>query len=160
MVLGEGNSDPLQYCAWKIPWTAEPGRVQSMGSLRVGYNWVTSLSLFTFMYWRRKWQTHSSVLSLRIPGIGEPGGLPSMELHRVGHNWSDLAAAAAALKHKTRRIPACSSHTLTTTSYQPALREASSSWNHRRMAFHFLRLWCPQLHLCLRKGWGDFHPHP
>ena len=96
MVLGEGNSDPLQYCAWKIPWTAEPGRVQSMGSLRVGYNWVTSLSLFTFMYWRRKWQTHSSVLAWRIPGTGEPGGLPSMGLHRVGHNWSDLAAAAAA----------------------------------------------------------------
>ena len=34
----------------------EPGRLQSMGSLRVGYDWVTSLSLFTFMQWRRKWQ--------------------------------------------------------------------------------------------------------
>ena len=42
--------------AWKIPWTEEPGRLQSMGSLRVGHNWVTSLSLFTFMHWRRKWQ--------------------------------------------------------------------------------------------------------
>ena len=42
--------------AWKIPWTEEPGRLQSMGSLRVGYDWVTSLSLFTFMHWRRKWQ--------------------------------------------------------------------------------------------------------
>ena len=31
--------------AWKIPWMEEPGRLQSMGSLRVGYNWVTSLSL-------------------------------------------------------------------------------------------------------------------
>ena len=31
--------------AWKIPWTEEPGRLQSMGSLRVGHNWVTSLSL-------------------------------------------------------------------------------------------------------------------
>ena len=41
--------------AWKIPWTEEPGRLQSMGSLRVGHNWVTSLSLFTFMYWRRQW---------------------------------------------------------------------------------------------------------
>ena len=35
--------------AWKIPWTEEPGRLQSMGSLRVGHNWATSLSLFTFM---------------------------------------------------------------------------------------------------------------
>ena len=42
--------------AWKIPWTEEPGTLQSMGSLRVGHNWATSLSLFTFMYWRRKWQ--------------------------------------------------------------------------------------------------------
>ena len=31
--------------AWKIPWTEEPGRLQSMGSLRVGYHWATSLSL-------------------------------------------------------------------------------------------------------------------
>ena len=42
--------------AWKIPWTEEPGRLQSMGSQRVRHNCETSLSLFTFMYWRRKWQ--------------------------------------------------------------------------------------------------------
>ena len=42
--------------AWKIPWTEEPGRLQSMGSLRVGRDWVISLWLFTFMPWRRKWQ--------------------------------------------------------------------------------------------------------
>ena len=42
--------------AWKIPWTEEPGRLQSMGSRRVGHDWATSLSLFTFMLWRRKWQ--------------------------------------------------------------------------------------------------------
>ena len=42
--------------AWKIPWTEEPGRLQSMGSRRVGQDWATSLSLFTFMHWRRKWQ--------------------------------------------------------------------------------------------------------
>ena len=42
--------------AWKIPWMEAPGRLQSMGLLRVGNNWVTSLSLFTFMHWRRKWQ--------------------------------------------------------------------------------------------------------
>ena len=42
--------------AWKIPWAEEPGRLQSMGSLRVRHDWVTSLSLFTFMHWRRKWQ--------------------------------------------------------------------------------------------------------
>ena len=42
--------------AWKIPWTEEPGWLQSMGSRRVRHDWVTSLSLFTFMHWRRKWQ--------------------------------------------------------------------------------------------------------
>ena len=42
--------------AWKIPWTEEPGRLQSMGSLTVGHDSATSLSLFTFMHWRRKWQ--------------------------------------------------------------------------------------------------------
>jgi len=42
--------------AWKIPWTEEPGRLQSVGSLRVGHDWVTALSLFTFMHWRRKRQ--------------------------------------------------------------------------------------------------------
>ena len=42
--------------AWKIPWMEEPGKLQFMGSLRVGHDWVTSLSLFTFMHWRRKWQ--------------------------------------------------------------------------------------------------------
>ena len=42
--------------AWKIPWAEEPGGLQSKGSLRVGHNWATSLSLFTFIHWRRKWQ--------------------------------------------------------------------------------------------------------
>ena len=42
--------------AWKIPWTVEPGGLQSMGSRRVGHDWATSLWLFTFMHWRRKWQ--------------------------------------------------------------------------------------------------------
>ena len=42
--------------AWKIPWMEEPSRLQSMGSLRVGQDRVASLSLFTFMHWRRKWQ--------------------------------------------------------------------------------------------------------
>ena len=42
--------------AWKIPWMEEPGRLQSMGSPRVGQDWATSLSLLTFMHWRRKWQ--------------------------------------------------------------------------------------------------------
>ena len=42
--------------AWKIPWTEDPGRLQSMRSLRVRHDWATSLWLFTFMHRRRKWQ--------------------------------------------------------------------------------------------------------
>ena len=42
--------------AWKIPWMEDPGGPQSMGLLRVGHDWATSISLFTFMQWRRKWQ--------------------------------------------------------------------------------------------------------
>ena len=42
--------------AWKTPWIEEPGRLQSLGSLRVRHDWATSLLLFTFMHWRRKWQ--------------------------------------------------------------------------------------------------------
>ena len=48
--------------AWKIQWTEEPGRLQSMGSLRVGHDSATSLSLFTFMHWRRKWQPTPVIL--------------------------------------------------------------------------------------------------
>ena len=42
--------------AWKIPWTEGPGGLQSMGSLGGGHGWATSLSLFNFLHWRRKWQ--------------------------------------------------------------------------------------------------------
>ena len=41
---------------WKIPWVEEPGSLQSVGSQRAGHDWATSLKLFTFMHWRRKWQ--------------------------------------------------------------------------------------------------------
>ena len=90
--------------AWKIPWKEEPGRLQSMGLWRGGHCWATSLSVFTFMHWRRKWQPTPVIL----PGesrTGEPGGLPSMGSHRVGHDWNDLAAAAAwFLKHIPQHI--------------------------------------------------------
>ena len=82
--------------AWKILWTEEPGRLQSMGSLRVGHEWVASLSLFTFMHWRRKWQPIPVFLPGESQGRGSLMGCHLMGSHRVGHDWSDLAAAAAA----------------------------------------------------------------
>ena len=71
--------------AWKIPWMEEPGRLQFMGSLKVGHDWVTSLS-FHFHALEKKMATQSSVLAWRILGTGEPNGLPSMGSHRVRHN--------------------------------------------------------------------------
>ena len=71
--------------AWKIPWTEEPGRLQSMGSLS-----QTRLSNFTFTFHfhalEKAMAAHSSVSAWRIPGTGESGGLPFMGLHRVGHD--------------------------------------------------------------------------
>ena len=55
---------------WKIPWTENPHRLQSMGSLRDRHDWVTSFSLFTFMHWRRKWQPTPVLL----PGESEGWG--------------------------------------------------------------------------------------
>ena len=83
--------------AWKIPWMEEPGRLQSMGSLRVGHDLSDFTFTFHFHALEKEMATHSSVLAWRIPGMGEPGGLPSMGSHRVRHNCSDLAAAAAAV---------------------------------------------------------------
>ena len=56
--------------AWKIPWTEEPGRLQYMGSRRVGHDWATSLSLFTFMHWRRKLQPTPVFLPGESQGSG------------------------------------------------------------------------------------------
>ena len=60
--------------AWKIPWTEEPGRLQSMGSLRVGHDRATSLSLFTVMHWRRKWQPTPVFLPGESQGRGSQVG--------------------------------------------------------------------------------------
>ena len=58
------------FLTFKIPWTEEPGGLQSMGSLGVGHDWATSLSLFTFMHWRRKWQPSPVFLPGESQGRG------------------------------------------------------------------------------------------
>ena len=74
--------------AWKIPWTEEPGGLQSTGSLRVGHNWATSLSLFTFLHWRRKWQPTPVFL------LGESRGWGSLVgCHLWGCTESDTTEA-------------------------------------------------------------------
>ena len=55
--------------AWEIPWMEEPGRLQSMGLLRVVHR-ATSLSLFPFVHWRRKWQP----IPVFLPGESQGWG--------------------------------------------------------------------------------------
>ena len=69
--------------AWKIPWMEEPGRLQSMGSQRVGHNCITSLSLFTFMHWRRKWQPTPVFLPGESQGQGSLGSQESDMTERL-----------------------------------------------------------------------------
>ena len=122
--------------AWKIPWTEEPGRLQSMGSLS-----QAQMSNFTFTFHfhalEKEMATRSSVLAWRIPGTGEPGGLLSMGSHRVGHVWSDLAAVA--VWHNWKCLGLCSPVKW----YLKPCSEASSSpsnWPFQKPV-HCLCLW-------------------
>ena len=74
--------------AWKIPWTEEPGGLQSMGSLRVGHDCANSPSFFTFMHWRRKWQPTTMFLPGQSQGQGSLVGC-----HQWGHTESDTTEA-------------------------------------------------------------------
>ena len=85
---GESNGPHSSTLAWKIPWMEEPGRLWSMGSRRVRHDWATSLSLFTFMHWRRKWQPTPVFLP------GESQGRGSLVGCRLwGHTESDTTEA-------------------------------------------------------------------
>ena len=85
---GKATAPHSNTLAWKIPWTGEPGGLQSMGSLRVGHDWATSLSLFTFMHWRRKWQPTPVFLP------GESQGRGTLVGCRLwGHTESDTTEA-------------------------------------------------------------------
>ena len=77
------HSSPL---AWKIPWTEEPGRLQPMGSQRDGHDWATSLSLFTFLHWRRK-QQPTPVL---LPGESQDGGAQWAAIYGVAQSRTRL----------------------------------------------------------------------
>ena len=100
--------------AWKIPWTEEPGRLQSMGSRRVGHYWATSLSLFTFMHWRRKWQPTPVSLPGQSQGQGSLMGCclwSRTELDTTELKWiskvsslSDKYQRVWLLSHMTRVV--------------------------------------------------------
>ena len=72
--------------AWKIPWTEEPGRLQSMGSQRVGSDWATSLSLFSFTHLRRKWQ----LTPVFLPWESRDRGAWWAAIYGVAQGWTRL----------------------------------------------------------------------
>ena len=100
--------DPLKYAitphsstlAWKIPWTEEPGRLQSMGLLRVGYDSVTPHSLFTFMHWRRKWQP----TPVFLPGESQGRGAWWAAVYGVTQSWTLLKRLSSSNSSKHRII--------------------------------------------------------
>ena len=85
-VLEKAMAPPSSTLTWKIPWTEEPGGLQSDMTERLHFHF--SLSCIG--------EGNGNPLQcscLENPGTGKPGGLLSMGSHRVGHDWSDLAAA-------------------------------------------------------------------
>ena len=97
---GEGNDTPLQYTfACKIPWTEEPGGLQSMGSLRVQHDWETSLSIFTFVHWIGKWQPtpRSCLENLR------DGGAWWAAIYGVAQSWTRLKQLSSSSSRVTFR---------------------------------------------------------
>ena len=85
--------------AWKIPWTEEPGGLQSMRSLRVRHDWATSLSLFTFMHWRRNWQP----IPVFFPGESQ-GRRSLVGCHLWGCRESDTTEATQQQQQQQERI--------------------------------------------------------
>ena len=116
--------------AWKIPWTEEPGRLQSMGSLRVRHDWATSLSLFTFMHWRRKWQ----LTPVFWPGESQGrGSLVGCHLwgYRVRHNWSNLVSARYTAPGEGNGNPlwySCLENSMNTGAWWATAHRVAKSW--------------------------------
>ena len=92
------HSSPL---AWNILWTEEPCGLQSRGSWRVRHYWATSLSLFTFTHWRRKWQPIPAFL----PGESRGGGAWWAAVYGV-------AQSRARLKQRSSSSSSCGSSCL------------------------------------------------
>ena len=85
--------------AWKIPWTEEPGGLQSMGSRRVGHDWGTSLSLFTFMHRRRKWQPTPVFLPGESQGWGSlVSAVSGVAQSRTWLKWLSSSSSRAIMK--------------------------------------------------------------
>ena len=106
------HSSPL---AWRIPWTEEPDGLQSMGSWRVGHDWATSLSLFTFMHWRRKWQPtpvilpgesqgRGSLVGCRLRGRTESGTTEATQQQQQQYEVSTAVSPSLEINWGTKKL--------------------------------------------------------
>ena len=121
--------------AWKIPWTEEPVRLQSMGSLRVRHDWATSLSLFTFTHWRRKWQP----TPVFLPGESQ-GRRDLMGCRRWGRKESDTTEPTKQQQQQNSQqvvsIKACI--VLSFFSLSPSQQSAFSSFKNKHILLYIL----------------------
>ena len=87
-MVGEGDGTPLQYFCLENPMDGGAWWAAVHGVARVGHDWVTSLSLFTCMHWRRKWQPTPVFLPGESQGLGSLVGC-----HLWGRTESDMTEA-------------------------------------------------------------------
>ena len=111
----------LSTLAWEIPWTAEPG-YSPWGWWRVWHDWATSLSLFTFMHWRRKWQPIPVFLPGRIPGMGAWWAA----VYGVAQSWTRLMW----LSSSSRSITKIYQEDIMPFSWKPSFSQANIRLSH------------------------------
>ena len=129
---------------WQIPWREEPGRLQSMGLLGVGHEWVTSLSLFTFMHWRRKWQP-TPCSCLENP---RDGGAWWSAVYGVTPSWTRLRRLRKKKKSKSEVQTTNNSHFPGFVSWEtPEPNSFSKIWDEVVTGVCVCVLLFPELHI-------------
>ena len=135
--------------AWRTPWTEEPGGLRSMVLLWVRLDWATSLSLFTFMHWGRKWQPtpvflpgesqgRESLAGCRLGVAQSQTRLKRLSSSSSSCRWIDKCNAVCVcnemlLSHKKEAYPA-----IWNSVYGPWLYEISQAEKERCCMISFL----------------------
>ena len=134
--------------AWRILWTEEPGRLQSVGSQRVGHDWVT----FTFTF-HGILTSHWTLTPPRGPRsfcLSPRPQSPSSSLHLPGHCGSFLPPLAGMTIHSNSSPPPrfCSSHISSRNSTIPSIQIAPS---------HFPDVLCtPRIQGACDESWNGY----
>ena len=97
---GEGNGTQLQYFCLEGPMDGGAWKAAVHGVARVGHDWATSLSLFTVMHWRRKWQPTPAFLPGESQGRGSLVGCR----HGVAQSWTRLKRHSSSSSSSSRLV--------------------------------------------------------